>query len=458
MRRSVIALAALVLAFGPAGCSLLRRPKPSKPPPAPLFEARTATLAITNGISILASIALPPGFAPAAGYPPMWLQHGMEIGVAGEVEGKTVVLGFSGAKLANRRVLAQDFGVAAAAGVIVDLAASPDGTSLATAVSQPQNNRIVVFLRDLMSPSDAEGHALAFVDGSFALVHLTWLDSATLSLALRAPAPNTQPNAEPAAAGGAASDAFDGLYLIDLAKPGPPQRFHQPGCTLSRLSWSPNGRLAVAQGDVQAPAALIDLTAQTCQKLNIATPIKLLGWSPDSTAFIYTAPNVDARSVGIFRYELATGASTLVAVSSSAAAYASDGAIIAVVNRELSWRRVAAQPQAKVKIEIAAFDPKQSEIRINSLGFETSAALLAQGSMEFAPASGDAVIDAYLPAMPVPIRELIEYSYPTQSAFVLARGSAQGPVMISWSPDGHMLAIVDSDAQASTLTLMVPPQ
>jgi hypothetical protein len=203
---------------------------------------------------------------------------------------------------------------------------------------------------------------------------------------------------------------------------------------------------------------LIDRTAQTCEKLNIVTPIKVLAWSPDSTAFIYTAPNVDARSVGIFRYELATGSSTLVAVSSSAAAYASDGAIIAVVNRELSWRRVAAQPQAKVKVEIAAFDPKQSEIKLNSLGFETSAPLLARSSMVFSDASNDAVIDAYLPAVPAPIRELIEYSYPTQSAFMLARGPARGPVMMSWSPDGHMLAIVDGDARASTLTLMVPPR
>jgi hypothetical protein len=452
MRRSVIAVAALALAFGAAGCSLLRRRTPAKPPPALLFEARTATLAITNGISLPASIALPPGFAPAAGYPPMWFQHGAEIGVAGEVEGKTVVLGFSGANLANRRVLAQDFGAAAAAGVIVDIAASPDGARLATAVSQAQNNRIVVFLRDLTSPSDAEGHALASVDGSFALVHLTWLDSARLSLALRAPAPS----AEPAAAGGPDSSASDGLYVIGLAKP--PQRFHQPGCALSQLSWSPNGRLALAQGDVQAPVALIDYTAQTCQKLNIATPMKVLGWSPDSTAFIYTAVNVEARSVGIFRYELVSRASTLVAVSSSAAAYASDGAIIAVVNRELSWRRVAAQPQAKVKVEIAAFDPKQAEIRINSLGFETQAALLAQGSMVFSAASNDAVIDAYLPAVPVPIRELIEYSYPSQSAFVLARGPARGPVMMSWSPDGHIVVIVDGNAQASSLTLLVPPR
>src|SRR6266851_3698301 len=300
MRRSVIALAALALVFGAAGCSFLTRPTPTKPPPVPLYEARTATLAITMGIPLPAAIALPPGFAPAVGYPPMWL--GTEIGVAGEVEGKTVVLGFSGAKLANRRVLAQDFGAAATAGVIVDIAASPYGTSLATAVSQPQNNRIVVFLRDLTSPSDAEGHALASVDGSFALVHLTWLDSATLSLALRAPAPSPD-STEPAAAGGAALDAMDGLYVIYGAKL--PQRFHLPGCALSRLSWSPSGLLAVAQGDVQVPVALIDYTAKTCQKLNIATPIKVLGWSPDSTAFIYTAPNVDARSTGIFRYELA---------------------------------------------------------------------------------------------------------------------------------------------------------
>src|SRR6266851_2481871 len=159
-----------------------------------------------------------------------------------------------------------------------------------------------------------------------------------------------------------------------------------------------------------------------------------------------------------FPLRTGTGAITLVAVSSSAAAYSSNGAIIAVVNRELTWRRAAAQPQAKVKVEIAAFDPKQSEIRINSLGFETRAALLARGSMIFSAASNDAVIDAYLPAVPVPIRELIEYSYPTQSAFVLARGSAQGPVMMSWSPDGHIVAIVDGDAQASTLTLLAPPR
>jgi hypothetical protein len=78
--------------------------------------------------------------------------------------------------------------------------------------------------------------------------------------------------------------------------------------------------------------------------------------------------------------------------------------------------------------------------------------------MIFSDASNDAVIDAYLPAVPVPIRELIEYSYPSQSAFVLARGPAQGPVMMSWSPDGHIVAIVDGNAQASTLTLLVPPR
>src|SRR5260370_13551245 len=135
MHRSVIALAALALVFGAPGCSFLTRPKPTKPPPVPLYEARTATLAITMGIPLPAAIALPPGFAPAVGYPPMWL--GTEIGVAGEVEGKTVVLGFSGAKLANRRVLAQDFGAAATAGVIVDLAASPGGAGLSASLAPP---------------------------------------------------------------------------------------------------------------------------------------------------------------------------------------------------------------------------------------------------------------------------------------------------------------------------------
>jgi hypothetical protein len=46
--------------------------------------------------------------------------------------------------------------------------------------------------------------------------------------------------------------------------------------------------------------------------------------------------------------------------------------------------------------------------------------------------------------------------YPAQSAFMLAQGPARGPVMMSWSPDGHILAIVDGNARASTPMLMVP--
>jgi hypothetical protein len=56
------------------------------------------------------------------------------------------------------------------------------------------------------------------------------------------------------------------------------------------------------------------------------------------------------------------------------------------------------------------------------------------------------------------LRELIEYSYRAGAAFVLATGAAQSPVVMSWSPDGHSLAIVDSTTQLSTLGVIVPPK
>jgi hypothetical protein len=53
---------------------------------------------------------------------------------------------------------------------------------------------------------------------------------------------------------------------------------------------------------------------------------------------------------------------------------------------------------------------------------------------------------------------VIEYSYPARAAFVLAAGGAQGPLMMSWSPDGKMIAFVDGNSQLTTLTVIAPPR
>jgi hypothetical protein len=78
--------------------------------------------------------------------------------------------------------------------------------------------------------------------------------------------------------------------------------------------------------------------------------------------------------------------------------------------------------------------------------------------MVFSQISNDAIIDTAIPGATGPVREIIEYSYPARAAFVLAHGAVQGPVAISWSPDGRQIAIADGDATRRTLAVIAPPK
>ena len=113
---------------------------------------------------------------------------------------------------------------------------------------------------------------------------------------------------------------------------------------------------------------------------------------------------------------------------------------------------------APAKAEIALLNPRTAVVTINSLGFHTPPALFAQSSMVFTTASDSAAIDTFVPQRDGLLRELIDYSYPARSAFVLASGTARGPLSMSWSPDGRSLAIVDGDASFAMLTVMIPPR
>jgi hypothetical protein len=148
----------------------------------------------------------------------------------------------------------------------------------------------------------------------------------------------------------------------------------------------------------------------------------------------------------------------LIAVSSAAAAYASDGTIVAMGNGGLSWKRIARDPQTPAKAEIALLNPQTASVTMNSLGFQTPPALFAQSSMVFTTVSNSAAIDTFVPQPNGLLRELIDYSYPARSAFVLASGTARGPLSMSWSPDGRELAIVDGDASLAMLTVVIPPR
>jgi len=296
------------------------------------------------------------------------------------------------------------------------------------------------------------GHTLriASLDGEFDSAQLTWLSSGKIALAARAATP---------AAGELTTETttaapVSGLYLITAGPPTSMRHLDGVKCPLSSLAFSPNDAFAVAQGTSIAPPQIVDVHGERCTRLPSGGPLQVLGWAPDSTAFLYRAANRN----GIFRFDMLTGRSATIAISSGAAAYASDGTIIALGSQELSWRRAVAEPMSHVKEQIALFDPHQSLTTINSLGFATQPALLAQSTMVFSQISNDAIIDTAIPGAAGPVRLIIEYSYPVRAAFVLAHGEVWGPVAISWSPDGKQIAIVDGDATRYTLAVIAPPK
>lgn len=446
-------LLALFITIGAAGCAT---EKPlSRPAPVPPY-VHTATLGVTAGIGVVGSVRMPTGFAPNPAYPPLWLQGGAEIGVVGQADGKTVLLGFGGPNLLQHRIIAQDSG--APEGKIVDMAASPGGGELAIAIARPADNRLDLTLRDLTTAGAVgPGAVIAAVDGVFDFAQLTWIDRATLALALRsaAPAPDQvpAPGVEAGSAAASAAISNDGFYLITLDGT-PPKRLDYIRCPLSPLSFSPNRHFAVAGG--AASPMLIYVQDQACRALGLNDPIKVIGWAPNSGAFLYTAHAGEELS-GVFRYDLTSGQSTPIAISSAAAAYTNDGAVIALGNRELTWRQAATAPGVPVKAQIARFDPYQPQQEVNSLGFETPAAFLARSTMVYSTASDKGVIETTVPGEEGPRRQLIEYSYPGRSAFNLAGGALRGPLMMSWSPNGRMLAIVDGDIHLTTLTALIPP-
>jgi hypothetical protein len=446
MRISAIVVVPFLL--GLTACAFFAS-TPAPPPPRPLYVDRTATLDITNGIGVVISVELPRGFTPSPASPPMWLAQGLAVGVTGTLDQKAVVLGFRGDKLTDVSTIASDFGPGAPNGRILDVAGSPDGMELATAVAAADAHRLDLMVID--SISGGEGHSVASFDGDFRVASLSWLNRTTIAIVIQA-------SAQAAADVATTTDTASGLYIVGISGIGSITHFDQVHCRLGRMSFSPIRRFAVSEGDRDTAPGVIDLRTQACAEIRVPGPIRVLGWAPDSSAILYAASDRDGKNVGVFRFTLATAQRTLIAVSSSAAAYASDGTIIAMGNGQLSWKHVAQDPGAPIKAEIALLNPMTAVVTINSLGFRTPPALFARSSMIFTSGSDSAAIDTFVPAPDGLLRELIDYSYPSRSAFVLASGHAAGPLTMSWSANGRALAIVDGDSSLAKLTVLIPPQ
>ncbi len=454
----ILALAAVSV----ASCSTANAHKPA---PAP-FVGRSTTLEVTHGIKVLTNVQMPDGFAPIPTRPPIWLREGDEIGIVGTQAGHTIMYGLGGAAWRTGRILAAETGPAAAeVGTIADLAASPNGLTLATAMVAPGGNRVDVIIRDLIATG--AGNVIAGFNGQYDSISMNWLNNATIALALRRhPEPlesgvsgetpksdPDQPDVE------APPNRPDGLQLIVVTGAGSvaPVKF---SCPMSALSWSAHSVYAVGQGDAGAPPVIIDRRDSTCTKFHVPVPIHVLDWDPDDEgSFLYVGPDPVRRTIGVFKYNIATGAENLIGVSTGAAAFAGSSSTIALGNQKLTFRMAIDRPEATLLAQIAISRPEQSELDMKSLGFETTAEMLAQSTMEYSKSADEAAMQVYAPSLPVAWRKIVTYSLKYDSAFMLAEGPARGAVTMSWSLKGRWLAFLDGDATAGTvMTVLVPPR
>jgi hypothetical protein len=413
---------------------------------------------ITPGIEVLTRVALPDGFVPAAQYPPLWLQAGTEVAVVGVRNKRTIVMGYGGPGYRDARIIAEDGGIGAPDGVILDLAPSPDGMVLALAVMNPSKEQLAVVTRDVISEGAA--NPVSVFDGEFESVSLGWLDDFTIPVELRArnasPAPVEASSAPSDSAHPAVAGASSGLYMITnsgIVTTG----YQKLNCKMSRLSWSPQGVVAVGEGDAEAPAMVLDRAKEQCQPIGFKAPIQVLDWEHDSKSFLFreTSPN---PLLGSYRYDLATNAARIVALSSSAVAFVGDEQILALGSRSLTVPEVQQAPQNAVRAQIALSDASGSNIEVQSLGFLTTPAMLASSTMTYMRATDAAAIATFSPTAAGPVRKIVTYSVAPRHAFMIAFGPARGVTAISWSPRGRYLAIADGDEGAAALTVVVPPR
>ena len=458
MNRSFLTLLICAALVSASGCSIFKKDAP-KNPLVPQIDA-TATLDITPGIDVVSKVELPHGFAPMAGYPPLWLENGNEIGTVGTLNGNVVILGFSGPDWQTVRVLGAETGDGSAEpGRLMDFAPSPNGMSIAFAVAVAGQNRLDIVIRDLIATGP--GHPVASFDGVYDLASVSWLNSDSIAIVLRPnanqpvpPPPNPEDSGLPPVP---APKASDGLQILVVAGPASVAPMKLP-CALGALSWSPLGVYAVSAGGGGFSPMLVDRRHSTCTRLRANAPVRVLGWNPvDESSFLFVQPIPASNSAGVFEHFIANGQDKTIAVSSGAAAYAASGAVLALGNQKLTFTMVETHPFVPVKAELATFDPEQPEIDIKQLGFNTVPAMLAASTMDYSGAIDRAAIQTFQPSNPLAMRKIITYTTHAQNAFQIAHGQARGVCELSWAPKGKWIAIVDGDATHAALTVIVPP-
>jgi len=437
MHRSLLFILLLIvpLSLGAASCSLFHH---EEKPLAPPVTLHTATMDLTPGITVNALVETPPGFTPIVGQPPLWLQGSKELALAGTIQGRTEVLGFSGGSFKRVRLVAADGGPGAPQGKIVGLAASPDGLTLAVAEAEP--GRIEIMLRYVISKGGQ--NSVASFDGNFHAVSMTWLAPNTLAVSLVG-----EPAASPTDAGA--------LYLIHVLGAVTLEQVKLT-CPPSTLVFSPDARFAVGEGDEHTPASLFDSRNGLCRQVSLDGPIRVLGWAPGSGAFLYSTPAGRRHGAGVFRYNIADGKTELIAVSSSAGAYTGAGIVMALGNRDLNPQMAAASPNKRVTAQIASFVPKQGATLVDTLGIPTTPAMMMASTMAYSHGFAELALQLYADLPHGPTREIVTFSIVDRTAFVLASGPVRGVAVIGWSPAANYLVIFDSDGTTGALAVITP--
>jgi len=455
MRRSFLPLPAAVFALTMMSCST-QSGQPEKQ--LPTATVRTATMNLTPGIEVLTRVALPDGFVPAPQYPPMWLQNGSEVAIAGTRNGRSTIVGYGGPGYLTQRVIAEDGGIGAQDGKIVDLAASPDGMVLALVVVNPKGNQLQVVTREVISEGAA--NPISSFDGEFDSASVAWVDDFTILLSLRARSGDKPTNHDtvPSSDNSQATvpTAASGLYIITnsgVVTTG----YMKLKCAMSRLSWSLDGNIAAGTGDAIAPPVVIDRGKESCQTIGAGAPMRVLDWAYDSQSFLFQN-TVQPLDTGVYRYDVKSNSVRLVAIASGAAATVATDQVLALGDQGLTLRDVQLAPDRPVRAEVALSNQSGNDIEVESLGFNTTPAMLAASTMTYTRATDAAAIQTFSPTPDGPVRKIVTYSVAPKRAFVIAFGPARGPATMSWSPRGHYLALVDGDETGAALTIISPPR
>jgi hypothetical protein len=255
-------------------------------------------------------------------------------------------------------------------------------------------------------------------------------------------------------AGGSSAQA-GGLFLIHVVGAVTVEQI-KVACQVSMLVFSPDMRFAVGEGDAQTPPSLFDSRNGDCRQVTLEGPIRVLGWAPEDAAILYSAPPGRARGPGVYRYDIATGKTELIAISSGAAAYTGAGIIMALGNRALNAKTAMSAPDRRVTAEIASFDPKEKQSLVNTLGTPTTPSMMMASTMIYSHGFAELALQLYVAGPDGPIREIVTYSIIDRKAFVLASGPFRGTAVIGWSPHASQLVIFDGDGTTGALAVITP--